>query len=352
MKILLVADLRQDSGGPRSVILSLTSLFKDSNKVKFYLQDTRLPLNMNLNLSNFDLIHFHEIWNINIIKIIKLAEKNGIPYFFTYHGVLNSWSLKRNRLIKIIFLFLFKKRLFLKSSGFHFLNENEYKEASLLGINFKNKSFILPNGIEIIDDVKVNNIYKNNSNLRLVYIGRLHPKKGLMSLIDTFKIIKKNDDQINLEVIGPNSKYKEEFKREINKNSLQSHIFLKDPVYDINEKKKIIIESDFFLLPSYDEADSMAIKESLSNGTPIMITKECKFYDVEKNNIGFFINHNPKDIYNKFLNVLKINNIKEEYRENCIKFSKENFEITDLGNRYLQNATEIVSGVKYSDNWL
>ena len=40
----------------------------------------------------------------------------------------------------------------------------------------------------------------------------------------------------------------------------------------------------------------MAIKESMGHGLPVIITKECKFDDVEKNNLGFIINHNVNGI--------------------------------------------------------
>ena len=40
----------------------------------------------------------------------------------------------------------------------------------------------------------------------------------------------------------------------------------------------------------------MAIKESMGHGLPVIITKECKFDDVE-NNLGFIINHNVNGIY-------------------------------------------------------
>ena len=48
------------------------------------------------------------------------------------------------------------------------------------------------------------------------------------------------------------------------------------------KKEKYYIKNDFFILPSDDEADSMAIKESMGHGLPVIITKECKFDDVRK----------------------------------------------------------------------
>tara|TARA_B100001250_G_C19793300_1_gene787565 strand:+ start:534 stop:1589 length:1056 start_codon:yes stop_codon:yes gene_type:complete len=350
MKVLFVGDLRLESGGPKSVMSTLKEKFDQTEKIKLLLRDTRSKTNIKYDLSDVDVIHFHEIWNFRIIKLISLAEKNGIPYLFTFHGVLNSWSLKRHKFLKLIFLTFFKKKLFLNASAFHFLNKNEYNEASLLGFDLKNKSFILPNGIEIMNDKEEDNP-RVKRGLKLIYIGRFHPKKGLINLIDTFKIVKKNQNSIYLDIIGPDSNYKKILKREILNNSLQNYITLKEPIYEFEKKRNEIIQSDFFILPSFDEADSMAIKESLSAGTPVIITKECKFYDVEENKIGFHINHNSKEIYEILMKIMKIKNIKEEYKKSCINFSKENFEINKLANKYFENLSEMAAGVKYSDNW-
>ena len=35
-------------------------------------------------------------------------------------------------------------------------------------------------------------------------------------------------------------------------------------------------EVDVFILPSNDEADSVAIKEAIASGTPVVISHECK----------------------------------------------------------------------------
>ena len=65
---------------------------------------------------------------------------------------------------------------------------------------------------------------------------------------------------------------------------------------EINEKKKLFSECDIFILPSEDEADSVAIKEALSAGLPVIISKNCKFQIKEKETKQFV-----KIIDNKYI---------------------------------------------------
>ena len=52
---------------------------------------------------------------------------------------------------------------------------------------------------------------------------------------------------------------------------------LKKRYISIFEKNKLFSQSNVFILPSKDEADSISIKEALACGTPIVISKNCKF---------------------------------------------------------------------------
>ena len=54
-----------------------------------------------------------------------------------------------------------------------------------------------------------------------------------------------------------------------------------------NQKNSLFREIDVFILPSEDEADSIAIKEALASGKPVVISKECKLNSDNKN-AGFY----------------------------------------------------------------
>jgi glycosyltransferase involved in cell wall biosynthesis len=363
MKIVLIGNSNRDSGGPANVMNGLKKYFDRTDDIKIdfiNLEEIslrnffKLILQNKFNekeLLNYDIVHFHELWNPAILYFINKAEKLGIPYLFTFHGVLNNWSLKKNKFIKKIFLKLFKKKIFLGANAFHFLTMHEYTEAKHLYSNFFNKSFVLQNGVNV-SNYNNNKSSKKSDKLRLVFLGRKHPKKGLDILIKTFSKIKKNKLNITLKIVGPKSSHENYLENLIKKYSLADNIKIEGPIYTLQEKNKLFSENDFLVLPSYDEADSMVLKEAVSFGLPIIITRECKFTDVQKEKIGFFINHNPDEIYDKLLSITINKKNLDNFYYNCKNFANENFEISRIGLVYKENLKEIISGVQYSNNWL
>lgn len=362
MNILLVGRQQLKFGGPSIVMSNLKKKINKKEGIKVEIFDIQKINSKNFfqilyskkfeeYLFKFDLIHFHELWSLGIIIFAIKSQRLGVPYIFTFHGVLNRWSLKKNYYMKKIFLEIFSKYIFKVSHALHFLSKKELEEAENLSRYINQKSFILNNGI-VINNLNLKKSFNQNNYLNLLFFGRIHPKKGIIDLIYAFRFIKKDNLNIKLKIVGPNSEHAKYVISKIQEFDLNDHISLHDPVYNHDEKKKIFQEADFFVLPSYDEADSVALKESISFGVPVIITDDCKFDDPEKLKIGFKINHNHEDIYKK---IKKINFDKSTYMEmsnKCHKFAKNNFDLESIVNEYIELTKEIVSGVQYSDKWL
>ncbi len=312
MKILFIGNSGNKFGGPSTVMSNLKKNLEmnyndevkilDIEEIKSNFFNKIICKGIDKELINYDIINFHELWSPLVIILSKRAEKLGIPFFFTFHGVLNRWSLKQNSFIKQSFLNIFYKKIFRKSSGFQFLTEQEYNEAKEIYPNFSLKSFVLQNGISIYE-TKNKKFFTKEEKLKLLFLGRKHPKKGLNALLDTFTLIKKNKKKIFLKIIGPKSKFGDEIEKKIKELNLENEISISGPIYDQAEKKILYDSFDFFILPSKDEADSVALKESLVCGLPLIITKSCKFHDVEKYNIGYWIDHDPIKIYKKLISL-------------------------------------------------
>jgi len=361
MKILFVGKKSSSAGGPSTVMTMLKNYLEKSfnDDVNIINSDT-LSLKKiflsNKGSSKFekeildaDIINFHEFWDIDVVFLTRLASALGTPFFFTFHGVLNKWSLRQNAVTKKIFLKYFGLHMFKMSAGFQFLTLQEYSEAKNI-YNFSNKSFILQNGIKIkeLKDVKKK---EKNDVLKILYLGRFHSKKGLEVIIDSINFFKEKKKNIFFRLVGPDSKYGETLKKRIKEEKIEKYISIEEPVYELEKKIELFVNSDFFILPSYDEADSMALKESLAYGLPVIITKECKFFDVEKNKIGFFIDHDPINIYEKISNINCDENELIEMSKRCVNFATKIYNINNVGNFYRENLKEIISGVQYSPNW-
>jgi glycosyltransferase involved in cell wall biosynthesis len=301
----------------------------------------------------FSIIHFHDIWNYKNILIAHFLKKKSIPYLFSLHGLFDKWSLRQNFLIKKIIFFLFLKNIFSRNSCIQISTIEEFKEAKI-SINTTKNFFIIPNGI----DRKY--FRKNPKTLRknivnFVFFGRIHQKKGIELLIESFCMLLKDPMSrvinFQLNIIGPGNKtYVNKICNLINKKKLCGRIKILDPVYNDTSKVRFLNEQDIFILPSFEEADSVALKEALALGLPVIISEQCRLEDVRKFDCGLIVKNDilnifyglkeilNKDFSNMSLNA--INLIKTKYDSKLIN--------NDLYNIYL----DIYHGTRFSKSWV
>ena len=177
-------------------------------------------------------------------------------------------------------------------------------EGKICSIKKRSKlNYVIPIGIEPPPTDFNNKCYLrkkleiDEKNFLIGYIGRIHQKKNIDSLIKAFILLNKEIKQsISLVIIGPgNSKYKK-YISELVDSVDGDNIFLLD---QIPHKKAIqcMSELDLYSLPSYTENFGMAITEALSVGTPVLISKHVNISKmVKKYNAGIIVKTDPKSI--------------------------------------------------------
>ncbi len=242
-------------------------------------------------------MHVHNIYSLANIFILLLSLRAGIPYIISTHGNLNTWSINHNKFKKDIFLRFFK--YFLKNAtAIHILTNDEKVEISKLVDLKKIKTFIFQNHLDVEN---YQFIKKKNDIFNVLFFGRLTEKKGIFELMHIIKLFADNKIlDIKFLIIGPQEKkiYKKCIEI-IDRLNIKHLIEFKKEVTDISEKNKLFSNSNVFILPSKDEADSISIKEALACGTPLIISKNCKFNTNNEtkefikeldfnDNIGFF----------------------------------------------------------------
>ena len=81
---------------------------------------------------------------------------------------------------------------------------------------------------------------------------------------------------------------------------------IQDCFFDLNnpvisdQKVNYLSKHDIFILPSFEEGDSIALKEALASYLPVIISKQCRMDIVEDYNAGIVIDTNVESLY-KFI---------------------------------------------------
>jgi glycosyltransferase involved in cell wall biosynthesis len=239
------------------------------------------------NINNFDLVSIHTIWSFSNYYIVKACLNNNVPFIVTPHGMLHKEALKISSFKKKLAQYIFLKDLFSKSSGFQALNEFEKTQIQLFGIN--TNIFLVGNGIDLPEfNFGYNNFPKSLQELDLsnkiicLYIGRLHPIKGIDLLIKAWNDICKHPNWHLIIAGDGDEKYVNYLKSIVSNSSLDSISFVG---YVENVEKFYYYDlSSFCILPSLSEAFPMAVLESFAYSKPVLITNGCVFVEAIQSN--------------------------------------------------------------------
>ena len=206
--------------------------------------------------------------------------------------MLEPWSLRQKPIKKMIALRIYQKLNLKKAKIIHCTSESEAKNfKSILKLNSKIK--IIPNGIDT-DLYSYDGSEKENI---ILFISRIHKKKGLDILIDTWNQIKyETKKSWKLLIIGNGRKdYIDKLNSSIKSLNLYDEVFIKKPVYG-KEKIQYYSKSKIFVLPTHSENFGNVIGEALSCELPVLTTSGTPWDEINKENCGFLFDLSQKNL--------------------------------------------------------
>ena len=221
-----------------------------------------------LQMEKFDLIHGQCIWEPLFHQMRVLADKYKIPFILTPRGTLEPWSLQQSKWKKKIARWLYQDYDLKRCACIYATAEMEAQHIRELG--FKNPICIIPNGIET--DGYPCRTNRSTIKKQILFLSRVHPKKGIEVLIDAFSRIHQEFPHWKVVVVGNGEgSYRQALKNKVAELGLSNYVEILSPVFG-DAKVKLYQESSVFCLPSYSENFGMVIAEAMSCGVPAITT--------------------------------------------------------------------------------
>jgi glycosyltransferase involved in cell wall biosynthesis len=137
----------------------------------------------------------------------------------------------------------------------------------------------------------------------VLFLSRLHYKKGLEFLADAFAICAASHPDLQLVVAGPDDGALADFERRIDENNLKNRTHIVGPLYGA-DKLAALRGASVFCLPSRQEGFSVAIAEAMACEIPVVVSKDCHFPEVAEVKAGFVVNLDPREIAHAILEVV------------------------------------------------
>ncbi|MDR9405217.1 MAG: glycosyltransferase [Halothece sp. Uz-M2-17] len=227
-------------------------------------------------------IHDHGIWLPCNHAVAVASRSLGIPRIVSPHGMLEPWAWQYKRWKKRLAWFLFQYRD-LKTA--QVLHATATSEAINLRKFFPDLPIaIIPLGIDLPPAFSCP---PKPSKKTLLFLSRIHEKKGLLNLVEAWAQLQPLNWQ--LIIAGPNEKgYQEVIEKKIQALKLTDSISFPGEV--VGEAKwELYRQADLFVLPTLSENFGIVIAEALACETPVMTTKGAPWSELETHRCGWWI---------------------------------------------------------------
>lgn len=234
------------------------------------------------NVHGADMLHVHGIWMYPGALARRLSQRTGCRRVVSPHGMLEPWALKQSRWKKNLASWLFENSNLHTADCLHALCEAEAESFRKYGL--RNPIAIIPNGVDLEKSDPQRDkqeLWQEHPDLcgrqLLLFLSRVHPKKGLPDLFRAWAKQGAGDKNWSLIVVGPNeSGHETELRQLAAELEITQHIHFMGPAYGI-KKRRLLAAADGLALPSHSEGFSMAVLEAAAAGLPVLLTKECNF---------------------------------------------------------------------------
>lgn len=233
-----------------------------------------------------DLVCIHGIFDFYLLLNVSICIALQKKYIIVPHNALDPLFMKKNRLIKFLYMKFFGIICLKKSSFVYCVTQEE--ETEILSVFNGLKTKVFPNGIDKDDYSYLNELTApslKKDRIDAVFIGRISEEKNLENAI--LAVISYNNSHserlLVFNIVGPDTYFSEFLKRKYPFKYIKFH----GPLYG-NEKFDFMRKCDFMLHPSISEVMSISVIEAMYLKVPVCVSRGSKLTHYYNTN-SFFI---------------------------------------------------------------
>lgn len=241
--------------------------------------------NMFWQIRHADVVHLTGPYNFPVIPTLIICRLFSKPLTWSPRGGFQAtaqWTEAPKRRLKTFFE-KFCAKISPRNMTFHVTADIE---AETCGQSFPGVPCeIIPNAVEMPESLPSRD-WRTGGKLRLAFLSRVHPKKGLDILLPA---LSRMPPHVTLDIYGDGDpSYIETLNKEIAALDLTNRVSFKGPVTG-EAKMRAFTECDIFVLPTHSENFGIVVAEALAHGTPVITTINAPWERIVTEGCGLWV---------------------------------------------------------------
>lgn len=238
-----------------------------------------------------DLVHLHAVYSFPTIPTLLVCRLAGKPLVWSPHGALQRWAGSTRVMLKRVWERVC--RLVAPASLIlHVTSEAEARESAP---RFPGAQVaVVPSGVTIPGEIERE---APCGALRLLYLGRLHPKKGVENLLGALRHLESEAGPACTLTIagGGEPAYTASLLGLVRQLGLSDRVEMVGEVYG-EAKARLFARSDVVVVPSYTENFAMVVAEALAHGVPVIASRGTPWARLEEVGAGLWVDNDPESL--------------------------------------------------------
>ncbi|MGA2494083.1 MAG: glycosyltransferase [Roseiarcus sp.] len=236
---------------------------------------------------DYDLVMVHGLWNYATMGARRVLVGADVPYVVFTHGMLDPWFKRKYPIKNALkqFFWWFNEGPLLNNARFVlFTSEEEKLLARGAFTPYRVRERVIgygtsdPGGNAAAQTSAFRALLPGLAKPYLLYLSRIHPKKGCDLLVDAFAEVFGANDDLDLVMAGPGSSgFVQNLRRQAVARGIGSRVHWPGMLYG-EAKWGAFRNAEAFILPSHQENFGIAVAEAMACGVPTLITNKVNIW--------------------------------------------------------------------------
>lgn len=256
-------------------------------------------------VKKYDAIIIHGLWEfIGVVSSI-IASRYSVPYYVFPHGMLGPWFKTAHpfkHFKKTLYWFALQRNILLNARGVLFTCQEERLLARETFPYYSAREYVVgfgssrpPKGVSDLKNEFIQQYKVLEGKSFILFLGRVHPVKGIDLLLSAVKACAAQDLYITLVIAGPYSNdYKEELESIVCDSTTNLEV-LWTGMLNQRQKWGALAACDVFILPSHHENFGVSVVEALACGKPVLISNKVNLWHEISADESGFVDHDTVD---------------------------------------------------------